>query len=70
MSVLLEGMLWICSIHPFYGVIQTYSYLSFCLDNLSTDETGVLKSPTIAALLSVPHFSSVDIVLDIYVLQC
>ena len=37
------------------------SLLIFCLDDLSIDVCGVLKSPTIIALLSIYPFMSVNI---------
>ena len=39
------------------------SLLIFCLDDLCTVESGVLKSPTITALLSVSPLISVNICL-------
>ena len=37
------------------------SLLIFCLDDLSIDESGILKSPTITVLLSISLFRSVNI---------
>ena len=37
------------------------SLLIFCLDDLSTDVSGVIKSPTIFVLLSSSPFRSVNI---------
>ena len=42
----------------------------FCLDDLSTDISEVLKSPTIIVILSVSSFVSVTFALHIEVLLC
>ena len=39
------------------------SLLIFCLDDISIDEGGVLKSPTIIVLLSISPFMAVSICL-------
>ena len=39
------------------------SLLIFCFNDLSTDVSGVLKSPTIIVLLSVSPFMSVSVCL-------
>lgn len=40
---------------------SSVTLLTFCLDDLSNVESGVLKSPTIIALLPISPFSSVNI---------
>ena len=40
------------------------SLLIFCFDDLSIGVSGVLKSPTIIALLSISHFMSLSIVMS------
>ena len=52
--VLLDGMFWVCLLDSLvYVVIRVYCLLIFFLDNLSTVESGVLKSFTTIVLLSI-----------------
>ena len=49
---------------PFNVSFKTCIYVSiFCLDDLSSGVSGVLKSPTIFVLLSISPFMSVSICL-------
>ena len=46
---------------PTVSLKASVSLLIFCLDNLSIDVSGVLKSPTIIVLLSISPFVFVNI---------
>ena len=78
-AVLGWNVLWISNKSYWSNVSckTTVSLLIFCLDDLSIDVSGILKSPTIIVLLSISPFMSVNIcfvflggpVLDAYILM-
>ena len=63
--LLLDGMLSKYQLSPsgLICVLKSVFPLVFCLDDLSIDECGVLKSPTIIVLLSISPFMAVSICL-------
>src|SRR3712207_7628815 len=48
------------TLFPYTTLFRSISLLTFCLDDLSVDVSGVLRSPTIIALLSISPFRSVS----------
>ena len=51
----------------FISIFNTVFPYWFCLDDLSTDESGMLKSPTTTVLLSISPFMAVSVCL---ILRC
>ena len=63
MLLLLDGMFFIYLLSIWSNVLfkASVSLLIFCLDDLSIDISGVLKSPTIVVSLLTSAFMSVNI---------
>ena len=70
--LLSDGMLFKYQLSIWSNVLfkTCVSYLIFCLDDLSIDKSGVLKSLLFIVLLLISPFTSVNIALYIEVLLC